>query len=91
MMAWIRSAMTRSGSGISAIFSSTSFSPSALVAREPRRADAFSSRAYSFIAARSSAVNPSDVVPRVAPLAGFFVSVMTRFLPPQVLIGMTPC
>src|ERR1700722_13829779 len=36
MMAWIRSAMTRSGSGISAIFSSTSFSPSALVAREPR-------------------------------------------------------
>jgi hypothetical protein len=37
MMAWIRSAMARSWSGISAIFASTSASPSALVPREPRR------------------------------------------------------
>jgi hypothetical protein len=54
MMAWSRSAMARSGFGISAIFASTSLSPSALPAREP----AFSSRARSFIAARSSSVTP---------------------------------
>src|SRR4029450_7810938 len=56
-MAWSRSAMARSGSGISAIFASTSLSPSAFFARELRRASAFSSWARSFIAARSSAVN----------------------------------
>src|SRR2546426_2629622 len=52
--------MARSGSGISAIFASTSLSPSALPARGPRRAVAFSSWARSFIAARSSSVNPLD-------------------------------
>src|SRR5918998_66731 len=57
MSAWSRSAMARSGSGISAIFSSTALSPSAL------RASAFSSWARSFIAARSSAVNPFDFLP----------------------------
>src|SRR2546421_11527432 len=61
MTPWSRSAMARSGAGISAIFASTSLSPSALPVRGPRRADAFSSWARSFIAARSSAVNPSDV------------------------------
>src|SRR5437016_5245407 len=44
MMAWSRSAMARSGSGMSAIFASTSPSP------------AFSSWTRSFIAARSSSV-----------------------------------
>jgi hypothetical protein len=60
MMAWSRSAMARSWSGISAIFASTSLSPSALVAREPRRAAGFTSWARSLIAARSSSVNPLD-------------------------------
>ena len=52
-MAWSRSAIARSGSGISAIFASTSLSPSCRA-----RAAAFGSRARSRIAARSSAVNP---------------------------------
>ena len=52
--------MTRSASGISAIFASTSFSPSALLARGPRRAAVLSSCARSFAAARSSAVNPEE-------------------------------
>jgi hypothetical protein len=56
-MACSRSAMARSWSGISAIFASTSLSPSALVAREPRRAADFTSWARSLIAARSSSVN----------------------------------
>ena len=54
--------MARSGPDISAIFASTSLSPSALPAREPRRASAFSSWACSFIAARSSSVNPVDAL-----------------------------
>ncbi len=49
MSAWTFSASSRSAFGISAIFASTSSSPSP--------APAFSSRARSFIAARSSAVN----------------------------------
>jgi len=44
--------------GISAIFASTSFSPSDFFVRGPRRISAFSSRARSFIAARSSSVIP---------------------------------
>src|SRR2546426_9392423 len=63
MIAWSRSAMARSGSGISAIFASTSLSPSAPGPRGPRRADAFSSWARSFIAARSSSVNPLTALP----------------------------
>ncbi len=51
--------MALSGSDISAIFASTSRSPSSLFL--VARASAFSSFARSFIAARSSAVNPSDV------------------------------
>src|SRR3954454_12455128 len=57
---WSRSAMTRSDSGISAIFASTSLSPSAADLAD------FRSRARSFIAARSSAVNPPDPLPAVA-------------------------
>src|SRR3989304_5137928 len=60
MLAWSRSAMARSGSSISAIFASTSLSPSALFLFA--RASAFSSWARSFIAARSSSVHPSDVL-----------------------------
>jgi hypothetical protein len=78
MTAWSRPAMARSGSGISAIFASTSLSPSGLPARGTRRAAAFSSRARSFIAARSSSVNPSYVLSLVA---GFCVSFIERFLP----------
>src|SRR6516165_11043121 len=58
MIAWSRLAMVRSGSDISAIFASTSLSPSALFLFA--RASAFSSWARSFIAARSSSVNPLD-------------------------------
>jgi hypothetical protein len=46
--------MARSDFGISAIFASTSLSPSAL--------PAFTSRARSLIAARSSSVNPLDAL-----------------------------
>jgi hypothetical protein len=58
-MAWSRSAIARSVFGISAIFASTSPSPSAFPFF-PRRASAFSSWERSFIAARSSSVNPLD-------------------------------
>jgi hypothetical protein len=66
MMAWSRSARVRSGSGISAILASTSLSPSAFLV-PGRRASAFSSRARSFIAARSSSVNPPDSPPVLLP------------------------
>src|SRR6516165_636575 len=81
MMAWSRSAIPRSGSVISAIFASRSLSPSALFAPRPRRAAAFRSWAWSFIAARSSAVNPGDVLLfAVVLLADFCVSFIGRFL-----------
>src|SRR5262249_36992015 len=73
MIAWSRSPKTRSRSGISAILASSSLSPSVLPPRGPRRAAAFSSRARSFTAARSSSVKPPAVLP-VALLAGFCVS-----------------
>src|SRR2546422_3712457 len=83
MMAWSRSAMARSGFGISAIFASTSLSPSACFARGPRRASAFSSWTRSFIAARSSSVNPLTALPvTVALLADFCVSVFGLIEPP---------
>src|SRR6266550_8003934 len=76
MMAWSRSALSRSAFGIWAIFASTSLSPSAFARRPPR--SAFSSWARSFIAARSAAVKPVDDLPVVlladrcvAFLAGF--------------------
>src|SRR5437870_3642153 len=81
--AWIRSAMARSGFGIPAIFASTSFSPSACFACAPR-ASAFSSRTRSFIAARSSSVNPLAGLPVfVACLAIFCVSVFGLTEPPH--------
>src|SRR5215469_6206272 len=82
MMAWTRSARARSASCSSAIFSSTSLSPSAWAARGPRRAAVFSSWAWSFIAARSSAVNPRDVLLfEVVLLAGFCVSLIAGSSP----------
>src|SRR5947208_2669812 len=75
MIAWSRVAMARSGSRISAIFASTALSPSALSARGPRSADAFRSWRYSFIAVRSSSVNPLNfLLVAVALLADFCVS-----------------
>src|SRR5207244_5371882 len=79
MIAWSRSAIARSGSGISAILASKSLSPSAL----PRRAAALSSWARSFIAARSSAVNPSIVLSVVVVLlADFCVPFLALIVPP---------
>jgi mannose-6-phosphate isomerase-like protein (cupin superfamily) len=60
--------MTRSAFGISAIFASTTLSPSALPARRPPRA-AFTSWARSFIAAFSSSENPFDFLPVVLSVA----------------------
>src|SRR5207245_1129163 len=81
MRAWSRLAIARSGSGISAIFASTAVSPSALSARGPRRATAFSSWMRSFIAPRSSSVNPLDVLPiAVVLLADFCVPFFAGFL-----------
>src|SRR3954471_87027 len=71
-ISWSRTAMTRSAFGISAIFVSTSLSASALLAL------AFSSRARSLIAARSSAVNPFCELPPV--WAGFRVLFFADFL-----------
>src|SRR5260370_32153869 len=63
MSAWSRSPKARSGPGIAVICASTALSPSALSARGPRRAAAFCSWRCSFIATRSSSVNPLDVLP----------------------------
>ena len=69
---------------ISAIFASTSLSPSALAAA------AFSSLARSFIAARSSAVNLPGFRPAAAVLlAGCCASFMAGSLPLRVVMGMT--
>src|SRR6266545_33336 len=69
IIAWSRSAMARSGCGISAIFARTALSPAALFL--VIRASAFSSRARSFIAARSSALNPLDFLLVAAPFVDF--------------------
>src|SRR5919108_4494529 len=76
MIAWIRLAMARSGSGISAIAASTAFSSFA------PRASAFSSRAYAFAAARSSALQPLGVLPFAAMLLAdlFVAAFFTVFL-----------
>src|SRR5437879_6236210 len=81
MTACSRLPMARSGPGISAIFASTALSPSALSARGPRRAAAFSSWTRSFIATRSSSVNPLNVLPvAVLLLADFCVAFVPGFL-----------
>src|SRR5512134_2322928 len=85
-IAWSRSAMARSDPCISAIFVSTSRSPAARSA--PRRASAFSSLARSFIAARSSPVNPLDVsraagelvADLCVPFFAGFLSAMAKYL-----------
>src|SRR6476661_2842686 len=87
MIAWSRMAMERSGSGISAIFASTSLSPSALSLAA--RASAFISRARSFIAARSSSVNPlAFPVAAVLLLVGFSVFFVAPWLmaPPDLVL-----
>src|SRR5438874_464734 len=73
MIAWSRSPRARSGAGIAAIFASTALSPSALSARGPRRAAAFFSWRYSFIAIRSSSVKPLNDLPRSPFFAAFLV------------------
>src|SRR6267154_4900845 len=67
MMAWSRLAMTRSRSGISAIFARTSLSPSGL--------PAFSSRTRSFIAPSSWSVNLADFF--VSFTAGFLLAMVS--------------
>src|ERR671911_794271 len=79
-IAWSRSAMARSGAGISAIFASTSRAPSAFCP------SAFSSRARSLIAARSSAVKPDDALPFLVP---FVVVAMGVLLRSVVRVGRT--
>src|SRR5919109_4486563 len=82
-MAWTRLAMARSDGGISAIAASTAFSSFA------PRASAFSSRAYAFAAARSSAVHPLDVLPVVVVLLAefcvvFFPLIVPSFVGPPI-------
>src|SRR4029450_11279947 len=77
-ISWSRLAMTRSDPSLPATAASRSRSPSArfLLAR----ASAFSSWARAFIAARSSAVNPLDVVLRALALfADFCVTFVAGF------------
>src|SRR5204863_328345 len=72
-----------SGSCISAIFVSKALSPSAFSGRGPRCADAFISWTYSFIAARSSSVNPLNFLFVAAVLlADFCVSFFGLIEPP---------
>src|SRR2546422_10516280 len=79
MMAWSRSPTARSGAGIAAIFASTALSSSALPARGPRRAAAFSSSPRSLTPPRSASVNPLNALPVVL-LADFFVPFFAGFL-----------
>src|SRR3989337_4349452 len=90
MIAWSRLAMVRSDPCISAIFASTALSPFALSARGPRRASAFSSWARSFIAARSSSVNPLDfLLVAVVLLADFCVAFLVVRLPWLMRISLS--
>ncbi len=82
--------MARSDCGISRIFASTALSSSALAARGPRRAPAFSSWARSFIAARSSSVNPSYVSPVVVVLLADFLVSFIAGSSPACLDGDDP-
>src|SRR6266581_3964208 len=75
MTAWSRLPMARSAARISAIFASTSLSPSALCAAT------FISWTRSFMASRSSSVNPSYLFSVAAALlADFCVPFITGFL-----------
>src|SRR3989304_4331378 len=84
MIAWSRLAMARSDPCISAIFASRAFSPSALFA------SAFSSWARSFIAARSSSVNPlAFLLVAVVLLADFCVAFLVVRLPWLMRISLS--
>src|SRR5258708_36374210 len=80
MIAWSRLARARSVGGIWAIFASCSLSPSALPAA------AFTSRARSLIASRSSAVNILPLA--VAPLADFWVAFVPGFFAAMVFADL---
>src|SRR2546427_5060013 len=83
MIAWSRFPIARSGSGILPIFARTAFSPSAVSARGPRRAAALSSWMRSFIATRSSSVNPLNFPPiavvRLADFCGSFLGLVETY------------
>src|SRR5215472_1616342 len=92
MTEWSRSPRARSGADISAIFASTSLSASASVGRAPRRRAVVISFARSFIAARSSAVNPSALPLRAAPpRADGRFSVIARLLAYKSRSGQLSC
>src|SRR6185312_10268420 len=76
MTLWSCAHSLRSGSCVLAMAASTSFSPSA-----PRFAF-FNSRARSFIAARSSAVNPDDLVAFLVAMIAFLCGYSWRVLAP---------
>jgi hypothetical protein len=82
MIAWSRSAMARSGSGIAAIFASTALS----LAFRLARASAFSSWARSFIAARSSAENP--LLLAAGRLADVCVAFLVLILPSRIVSAL---
>src|SRR5436309_3390613 len=90
MIAWTRLAMARSRACIAAIAASTSLSPSALSL--VARAAVFSSRLRSFIAARSSAVNPVDFLAD-ALLADFLLRSVDEPVmgPPHSCVVSTGC
>src|SRR2546426_5714324 len=80
IIAWSRLPMVRSGSGNSAIFASTALSPS-LSASGPGRAAVFSSWMRSFIAPRSSSVNPLNfLLVSVVLMADFCVPFCAGFM-----------
>src|SRR5713101_7011462 len=89
MTACSRLAIARSVVGSPAILASTSLSPSALSAREPRRPSTFISWTRSCIAAFSSAVNPSYLFLVAVLLADFCLAFTGGFLPESNLIGTT--
>src|ERR1051326_1337853 len=89
MMACSHSAMARSGSFISAIFANRSLSPVSLLLLP--LASAFSSLAYSFTAAFSSAVNPLDFCASFFELIGISLQREARQRRPESLRLCTIC
>src|SRR5258708_23130286 len=85
MTSWSRPPMARSGFGISAIFASRALSPSAFSACGPRRAETFISWTRSFMAARSSSVNPANLFSiAVVLLAAFCLAFIGGFSPARI-------
>ena len=91
MISWSRFARVRSDSGIASIFAVTSFSPAALFLFA--RASSFRSLARSFMAARSSSVNPCDVLSISVALKRFltFQSVLKKSFLSKVLTFRKGC